>query len=212
MSDTDGFIDEVTEEVRRDRLYGYLKRYGWIGILLVVLIVGGAAFREYSIARDRAAAEARGDDLVAALDAQDPSAIAELADGGASDPAVRLLAAAAAMEAGDIDGAGAQLDALASSDAAPAYRDLAVLKRVLMLGDALAPQERIEALESIAVPGRPYRLLAEEQIGLALVEAGDVEAGVDRLRAAAEDSEASADLRRRIQAVIVALGQDPDAA
>ena len=212
MSDTDGFIDEVTEEVRRDRLYGYLKRYGWIGILLVVLIVGGAAFREYSIASERAAAEALGDELVAALDARDPSAIAVLADGGEADPAVRFLAAAAAMEAGDTEAAAAQLEALAASDVAPAYRDLAVLKRVLMEGDALAPQERIAALETIAAPGRPYRLLAEEQIGLALVEAGDVASGVDRLRAAADDSEASADLRRRIQAVIVALGQAPDAA
>ena len=212
MSDTDGFIDEVTEEVRRDRLYGYLRRYGWIGILLVVLIVGGAAFREYSIAQQRAAAEARGDALVAALDAEDPSALAELVDGGEADPAVRLLAAAAAMDAGDPQGAAAQLEALAASDAAPVYRDLAVLKRVLVLGDALAPQERIAALESIAVPGRPYRLLAEEQIGLALVAGGEVASGVDRLRAAAEDSEASTDLRRRIQAVIVALGQDPDAA
>ena len=212
MSDTDGFIDEVTEEVRRDRLYGYLRRYGWIGILLVVLIVGGAAFREYTVARDRAAAEARGDALVDALDAQDSSSIAALADGAESDPAVRLLAAAAAMEAGDLDSASAQLEALAASDAPAAYRDLAVLKRVLMLSDALTPQERIAALETIAVPGRPYRLLAEEQIGLALIEGGDLAAGLDRLRAAAEDSEASADLRRRIEAVIVALGQDPDAA
>ena len=36
MSDTDSFIDEVTEEVRKDRLYGYLRRYGWIAVLVIL--------------------------------------------------------------------------------------------------------------------------------------------------------------------------------
>ena len=36
MSETDSFIDEVNEEVRRDRLYGALRRYGWIAILAVL--------------------------------------------------------------------------------------------------------------------------------------------------------------------------------
>ena len=39
MSNTDSFIEEVTEEVRRDKLYGYLKRYGWIAGLIIVLVV-----------------------------------------------------------------------------------------------------------------------------------------------------------------------------
>ena len=44
MSNPDSFIREVTEEVRRDRLYGYVRRYGWIAALLVLLVVGGAAW------------------------------------------------------------------------------------------------------------------------------------------------------------------------
>ena len=56
MSDTDSFIDEVTEEVRRDRLFGLMKRYGWIAALAVLLIVGGAAWNEWRKAQDRAAA------------------------------------------------------------------------------------------------------------------------------------------------------------
>ena len=43
MSETDSFIDEVNEEVRRDRLYAALRRYGWIAIVAVLAIVGGAA-------------------------------------------------------------------------------------------------------------------------------------------------------------------------
>ena len=46
MSDVDSFIDEVSEEVRRERLYIALRRYGWIGVLAVLLLVGGASWRQ----------------------------------------------------------------------------------------------------------------------------------------------------------------------
>ncbi len=47
MSDTDSFIDEVSEEVRRDRLYATFRRYGWIAILAVLLLVAGATWNEW---------------------------------------------------------------------------------------------------------------------------------------------------------------------
>ncbi len=74
VSNTDSFIDEVTEEVRREKLYGYLRRYGWIAVAAVLLLVGGAAFNEYRNAQERAAAEAAGDALLDALEETDPSA------------------------------------------------------------------------------------------------------------------------------------------
>ncbi|KKK62940.1 hypothetical protein LCGC14_2999320, partial [marine sediment metagenome] len=74
MSNTDSFIDEVTEEVRRERLFGFLRRYGWIAVLAVVLIVGGAAYNEWRNASERAEAQAFGDALLAALEADSPEA------------------------------------------------------------------------------------------------------------------------------------------
>mgnify|MGYP002067949300 CR=1 FL=1 len=38
MSNQDSFIDEVTEEVRRDKLYALYKKYGWIAALAVVVL------------------------------------------------------------------------------------------------------------------------------------------------------------------------------
>ena len=77
MSDTDSFIDEVNDEVRRDRFYLLLKRYGWVAILAVVLLVGGAAWNEYQKAQNRARAEALGDAMFAALAGTDAAARAE---------------------------------------------------------------------------------------------------------------------------------------
>ena len=77
MSDTDSFIDEVTEEVRRDRLFALMKRYGWIAALAVVLIVGGAAWNEWRKAQERTAAQDFGDTIKTALELPERDARAE---------------------------------------------------------------------------------------------------------------------------------------
>ena len=69
MSDSDSFIEEVSDAVRRDRLFRQFKRYGWIAGVVVVLIVGGAAYSEWSKAQTRAASQARGDRILTAMDA-----------------------------------------------------------------------------------------------------------------------------------------------
>ena len=51
MSNPDSFVDEVTDAVRRDRLFAAFRKYGWIGVVLVVLIVGGAAYNEWQKAQ-----------------------------------------------------------------------------------------------------------------------------------------------------------------
>ena len=74
MSDTDSFIAEVSEDLRRDRLYGYARKYGWIVALAIVAVVGGTALSEYRAGAAQRAAEARGDAILAALDAEDDTA------------------------------------------------------------------------------------------------------------------------------------------
>ena len=68
MSNPDSFIEEVTEEVRRDRLFNLFRKYGWIGAVVVVGIVGGAAWNEWSKSQAAARAQGFGDALVDALD------------------------------------------------------------------------------------------------------------------------------------------------
>jgi hypothetical protein len=46
MSDTDGFIAEVTEDVRRDRLFRLFRRFGWIPAVLILILVGGTAYND----------------------------------------------------------------------------------------------------------------------------------------------------------------------
>ncbi|MDP5084124.1 MAG: hypothetical protein NWQ23_01800 [Yoonia sp.] len=210
MSDTDSFINEVTEEVRREKLYGYLRRYGWIGIACVLLLVGGAAFNEYRNAQARDAAQATGDALLTALEESDPAARAQAmaaVNGAGSAAAVALLLQAATQqEAGDNAGAATTLNALAvNPDAPEMYRDLAAFKAAILPSDDVAARKA--ALEALAQPGQTFRLLALEQIAYIALSAGDRDEAIAVLRQIEEDAAVTRGLRERVQTLMVALGE-----
>ncbi|WP_296424229.1 hypothetical protein [Yoonia sp.] len=210
MSNSDSFIEEVTEEVRREKLFGYLQRYGWIAAVAVVALVGGAAFNEYRTAQTRAAAEATGDALLAALNQDDlaarADAIAQVDAAGSAVAVTGLLTAATQQEAGDNAGAAATLNALAANGDIPQmYRDIATFKAALLPTDDSAG--RLAALEQLAQPGQPYHLLALEQMAYALLEMGDTDAAIVTLRRIEEDAAVSRGLRERAQTLMVALGE-----
>jgi len=218
MSDTDSFIDEVTEEVRRDRLFLMLKRYGWIGAVVILGIVGGAAYNEYTKAQARAQAESLGDALMSALEANDSGAralaLAEVETGTPGGIALRgLLEAGALTQAGDTDAAVAVLQEVAlQGDLPQIYRSIATFKALLLQGDSLDAANRRLQFEALASPGSPLRLLSEEQLALIDIAEGETQAAIDRLQAIIADAEASTDLQQRASQVIVALGGTPGAA
>jgi hypothetical protein len=218
VSQTDSFIEEVTEEVRRDRLFLLLKRYGWIGVLLVLLIVGGAAWREYSRAQEQAEAEALGDSMLAALETEEPeariAALGEVAPGSAGGTALLALLTAAEQASAEQEAAAAEtLAAIAANGEVPQiYRDIAAFRMLLLQSDSREASERRTSFEALARAGSPLRLLAEEQIALIEVETGDTEAAIARFQSILADAEVTAGLRQRVSQVIVALGGELDAA
>ncbi|MCK8483785.1 hypothetical protein MUY21_07030 [Aliiroseovarius sp. S2029] len=205
MSETDTFIDEVSEEVRRDRLYALMRKYGWIAVLLVVLLVGGAAFNEWRKASARAEAQALGDAILAAEEQADPAeraaALAALEVDGDAAAVVAMLAAT------DGEDGAAALRALADDASIDSlYRDLAQLKLVTAADSGLDNAERRARLEPLAVAGAPFRVLAEEQLALIDIDDGQTDAAIARLQSLLVDDEASGALRRRASQLIVALG------
>ncbi|MEM7318797.1 MAG: hypothetical protein AAF408_07220 [Pseudomonadota bacterium] len=215
MSETDSFIDEVTEEVRRDRMFLLFKRWGWVGALAVVVIVGGAAFNEYRKSQDTAAAQALGDQIIAALaenEAADRAAklsgvSAETAGGGAI---VQMMISAAQGNSDQRDAAVAGLEAVAADGDLPLiYRQIASFKALTLQSDSLpAPELRLQ-FEALAQPGAPLRLLAQEQLALIDVAEGMPDEAIARLQAIIQDAEAPADLQQRAAQLIVALGGEP---
>lgn len=216
MSDTDSFIDEVNEEVRRDQLYAMMRRYGWIAALAVILLVGGAAWQEYRKAKTRAAAEAVGDSLLVALSTDDSEArvkALQAADvpAGTAGAVQRMLLAGEMQLIDDTAGAIEQLDIVsASGDTPEIYRQIARFKSLTLQDGQDNVADRRLAFEAMAQPGNAMRLLASEQLALLDIEAGDVDAGLERYQAILSDAEAWPDLQRRAMQVMVALGATPE--
>ncbi len=209
MSNPDSFIEEVTEEVRRDRLFAVFRKYGWIAGLVVLGLVGGTAWTEWTKARDAARAEAFGDALIDALDNGTPeerrAALDAIPTDGAQTALLQLIIASDPEE--DRAATLAALEKLGADTAlSPVYRDLAVLRRVLVGGGDIAIADRRSALQGIAVPGRPYRTLAEELLAYLLIEEGKTDEAIAAMAVLVQDQEASGPLKARLGQTVTALG------
>ncbi|MEO0358814.1 MAG: hypothetical protein AAF386_11085 [Pseudomonadota bacterium] len=201
MSNTDSFIEEVNEEVRQDKLYRYARKYGWIVALVIIAIVAGTALFEYRNAQTKAAAENRGDAILAALNSDDrDGALAQLSETDQS-VVVQLLAA-------DADG----LQTVAQDGEQPGYiQDLARL-RLAMLPDGLPAQERLAVFEDLAAPGGLYRTPARDFLVLLNLEQGNTDTAVGLMTSALEDATADPVQNRRFVELLVALGETPELA
>lgn len=216
MSETDSFIEEVAEEVRREKLYGYVRKYGWIAVVLVLGIVAVTGYLEYSKATTARKAQELGDRLVFAINTEDPSeraaALAEITpEAGDAAVIVEMRRAGDLVEAGDTAGAIAAYNAVANSGAAPVYADMARLKALMLGGADQDAAARDAALAELAAPGALYRPLALEQQGLVALSAGERDKAVEIFTELFQDSEITDGLRNRATQMLVALGAEiPD--
>ncbi len=212
MTQNDSFLHEVTEEVRRDKLFAIYKKYGWILAVLVAAVVGGAGVNEWLKSRAENAAQATGDAMLAAIALPDKAAqaaeLAKLADGsGNAAVLVKFQEAASLQQAGDSKGAAAILDTLADAIETPAvFRDIAKLKSVMIQGSALPAEDRLSILDSLSAAGMPLRALALEQRALVHVESGETQAALADLKIVFESSESSQASQQRAGQLIIALG------
>ncbi|WP_116131850.1 hypothetical protein [Tropicimonas sp. IMCC34043] len=213
MSQTDSFIEEVTDAVRRDRLFAMMRRYGWIGILAVVLLVGGAAFYEFRKARAESAAQAMGDQILAAIGAPDDAArlaaLQAIPAGGRTAPVVQMMISAEQMVTGDAAAAAETLRPLAESSAeSEVYGDLAAFKMVLIGDPAMDAATRVQVLDRLARPGGPFRVLAMEQKAMELAAAGQRDEAIATAQALLQEPGVTPNLARRVTQLLVVLGGD----
>ena len=218
MSNPDNFIDEVSDEVRRDRFFAILRRYGWIVILLIIAAVGVAGWHEWQKAAHQETAQQFGDRLSAALEGPDAGRAAAL-EAIAQEEGGRRAALAVMLAAGAGAGAGsaapetvAELGRLADDAGLPQlWRDLARLKQVMLAGAAMPMSERQAAVDALARPGAPFRPLAMEQSALLALERGETGAAVSTLQQLRQEPALTPALTRRVSQLLIALGAQPAA-
>ncbi|MDF3607770.1 hypothetical protein PE067_17460 [Paracoccus sp. DMF-8] len=212
---SDSFIDEVTADLRRDRLFRVMKRYGWIVVLLILGIVGGSAYYEYTRIENNRQAQAFGDAVLAADAAPDRAAALAAVDAGDDrnrQLVAGLLTAGALAEQGQGAAAAEDLRALArnvqSGDAL--MHDLAMLKAVIAGGTDMNPADRDGLLTELSRPGAPFELLALEQKAVALIGAGRDDDAIMLIRQIQQKDGLSEPLRRRLAEMMIVMGAEPE--
>lgn len=204
---SDTFIREVDEELRRDQLKLLWKRFAPLIIAVCVLIVVvTAGYSGWTWWQERKASQA-GDRFLEALakieGGDRPGGEAELA-AIAADSDAGYSALAQLRLAGEKAGAGAKEEALKAYDAVAAnnsvpepLRDVARIKGALIAldtGNLAGAKERAAPLN---VAGNAWRHAAREVIGTANYQAGDLQAARDAFSEIQQDAQTPQDLWQR---------------
>ena len=214
MSNNESFIQEVSEEVRRDRLYRILKRWGWIGIAVIVALVGGASFNEWNKDSKMSSARNLGDRVLSAVSNKDPIELKEIETSNISqDIFIKNLLSAILLSDNKLDASKKALEEIRDLPSiTKTYRELNAFKLGLLLlkEDKLTSDERFGVFEEFVEPGSPFRLLAKEQQALLLIEQGKLELAIKALSEISVDSETTASLKRRVTQLRISLGGDPN--
>ncbi len=211
MSETDSFIQEVTEEVRQDRMFRLWKKYGPYAVAGVVAVVAVSAGLNWMKHRDIQQARETGGAFLASdiASVEDQRVLLGSVDGPAAMLA-RLRLAAATAEAGDLQAAAALYREVAGeADLDPAYADLARLQAVRVNVAAMDSAQAIAELDPLAAEGAPYRVLALELRAMVRLNSGDLEAAHSDLVTIIGDPEATSESSRRALAILVSSGGEP---
>ncbi len=208
MSETDSFIQEVTEEVRQDRMFRLWKKYGPYAVAGVVAFVAVSAgwswmkYRAVQQARETGGAFLAGD--IASVEDQ------EILIGSVDGPAAviaRLRLAAAKAEAGDVQASAALYREVAGEAGLDrAYADLARLQAVRVGVAAMDPAEAVAELDPLTAEGAPYRVLALELRAMVRLNAGDADAAHADLTAIIGDPQATRESLDRASALLLSSG------
>lgn len=176
------FLREVDEAVREDQLKNFATRYGiWIFAAVIIGLgsLAGWIFYQNSQNEDSGL---RSEEYVAAIDSirqgnldGAAKALEPLmeADQAGYRAAAQLLQANIALEKNDPKKAIAGYGKVVADNSLPKpFRDLALIRQTTAEFDTLKPQQVIDRLKSLAVPGNPWFGSAGEMVAVSYLNMG----------------------------------------
>lgn len=213
MADSDSFVQEVTEEVRRDAMYAAWRKYGPFIVGAIAIVIVGTAAQSWWQNRQIETMREAGGAFIEAQSLEEPTDAAEaflsLANSSEGDYAALagLRAAASFGAAGDVDRAVEQYrNVAAMSGVDERITDLATLRTIMIRADVMEPDEMIGQLEPLSAPGEPWRSVALEFTAAAYVRADQNDEAVESLATLISDEATSPAVRARAREMIAALG------
>ena len=165
LSLNDSFIKEVSEEVRRDKLFKYLKKYSWIGIIAIIIIVCIVAYNEWKKNYEKINYQLNGDELTLALNKfsndENFNDYSTYIDKYKPGYTLAILNPLFLNQKNNIKTKLQYLSNIENDESLPlVLRDLALFYQ-FHLGDKTY-DEKFQILNKLSGPDRPFRLLAIE--------------------------------------------------
>lgn len=220
MSET--FLREVDENLRRDQMQDFFKRYGtWLIIAVVLFLAASGGFiwwKQHEVKRSGVEVEklaAIYKDVGSGKMDQAPQQLDELSKSGSK--AVRASAlfarAALALQQNDAKLAVSTYKSIADDSGLPKpYRDAALVRQTALEFDQLQPGDVIARLQPLAKPGEPWFGSAGEMTALALVKQGKRQEAGQLYATIAKDQGVPQTIRARAIQVAGSLGVDASSA
>jgi hypothetical protein len=216
------FLREVDENLRRDQMEQFAKRYGkWLIVLVVLFLVAVGGYL-YWQKKQQEKATAQSEELMAIYNdigsgktdaAKKKLQPLETAGSDVVRSLALLTEAAIALDANDRDTALAKYRTISADKGIPEpYRDLALLRATTLEFDKLKPEEVISRLEPITKPGNPWFGSAGELTAMAYIKQGHNDQAGRLFAAIAADKQVPDTIRSRAVQIAGTLGVDASAA
>ena len=213
----DNFIEEVDEDLKRERYAELWRKYGTLilgAVLLVVIAVAGSmGWRQYQL-------NTRIETGLKYVDAVDLAVAGKTADaiaafqalGKDGAPGYRDLArfqeAAVLVRQGNEAAAAQIYDAIAKDEGADAvFRNIALILYALNVADRAEPKALADRLKPLTGDANPWRFSALEITALLDRRRGDLTAARSVYRKLADDERAPHRLRRRAAEFLDVIGK-----
>ena len=214
----DSFYREVDEELRREQLSGWWKRYGWLAVAGVVLLFAAiAGLIWWQSEKERRAGEHAEallkvfEDVQAGRTQGADVQLDKLAEDGSDGyrAAALLTKADVALAANKEAVAVAGFKSVAEDGDLPdPYRNLALIRQTAVEYDKLPPAAVIERLRPLAQPGSPFFGSAGEMTAIAYLKLGKPQQAAPIFAAMAKDQTLPESMRARAVQMAGALGVD----
>ena len=179
MVESESFIKEVSEEVKRDRLFKALNKFKWPLFALIVLLVGAVGGYEYYKFDKKSRAQKNGEFLISAIESlkENGQTVTEKIDNKFASVLIKLNEAKYFEEKGDMKSASAAYNHIISKYGENKFFNhyskfqLYLMDPAKSLGDV----KKIKILDELSAPDSPLKLLALEQKLYLYVKINDLE-------------------------------------
>ena len=216
--DSDTFVREVDEELRRDRVTSVMTRYGWYiigGVVLILAAIGGWIWWQ---SRQAELAGQQSEKLIQVIEQIERNnakgAAGTIDELAASDQqgyriAALFTRANAQISTGAVPAAVETLKGIAAdADAPQPYRDAALIRQTQLEMDNLPPAQLEQRLRPLAQAGNAWHGSAGEMLAVALIRQQKFQEAGRVFEAMAKDMSVPDTIRARAIQMASSLGID----